>query len=149
MRPLSRPRASPGSEAAERPVPDDPRAVTADSLADELAAWGVVALLETRGRLSGRPVRAAVGFVANPDGSLLIAAGEPDADWALNLLAAPRVVVTIGERAASFDASELEGSARDAAIAGLILRYGTPAERLGRGPAFRLRPVGSVASVAE
>jgi deazaflavin-dependent oxidoreductase (nitroreductase family) len=85
-------------------------------------------------------VRAAVGFVEEPDGSLLVAAGEPDADWALNLVATPRVAVTIGERTALYEATELSGDERDAAIARLILRYGTPAERLGRGPAFRLRP---------
>ena len=27
-------------------------------------------------------------------------------------------------------------------IRGLILRYGTPAEGLGHGPSFRLRPIG-------
>jgi hypothetical protein len=41
---------------------------------------------------------------------------------------------------ASFEAvaEPLDGAARNAAIASLILKYGTPAERLGRGPAFRL-----------
>ncbi len=111
-------------------------------MAEELATWGKVALVETRGRLTGRPVRTAVGFVEEADGALLVAAGEPDADWALNLVAAPAVLVTIGERTARYDATELAGAARNAAIAALILRYGTPAERLGRGPAFRLTPAG-------
>jgi deazaflavin-dependent oxidoreductase (nitroreductase family) len=106
----------------------------------QLAAWGTVALIETRGRVSGRPARAAVGYLEAPDGSLLVAAGDPDADWARNLEADPRCVVTIGERSGSFVAEPLEGPGRNAAIAGLILRYGTPAEGLGRGPAFRLRP---------
>jgi len=89
-------------------------------------------------------LRTAIGFVEEPDGSILVAAGEPDADWALNLLELGTALVTIGERTAPFDATELSGAERDAVIARLILRYGTPAERLGRGPAFRLRPVGSV-----
>ena len=37
------------------------------------------------GGSTGRPARAAVGFVEETDGSLLVAAGEPDADWARNL----------------------------------------------------------------
>ncbi|HSL33604.1 MAG TPA: nitroreductase family deazaflavin-dependent oxidoreductase [Candidatus Limnocylindrales bacterium] len=106
----------------------------------QLASWGTVALVETQGRVSGRPARAAVGYLEEPDGSLLVAAGDPDADWARNLEADPTCLVTIGERAGPFLAEPLDGTERNAAIAGLILRYGTPAERLGRGPAFRLRP---------
>jgi hypothetical protein len=37
-------------------------------------------------------------------------------------------------------ATALDGPEAAAAVRGLILRYGTPAERLGRGPAFRLIP---------
>jgi deazaflavin-dependent oxidoreductase (nitroreductase family) len=99
-----------------------------------------VALLETRGRHSGRTARAAIGFVEEPDGSLLVAAGEPDADWALNLLSEPRCQVTIGERRFTAEAREVEGPERAHAIRELILRYGTPSERLGSGPAFRLVP---------
>lgn len=91
-------------------------------------------------------MRTAVGFVEEPDGSILVAAGEPDADWALNLLDVGTATVTIGERTAAYEATELSGAERDAVITGLILRYGTPAERLGRGPAFRLNPVGNVST---
>lgn len=99
-----------------------------------------MALLETRGRLTGSIARAAVGFVEEPDGSLLVAAGDPDADWALNLVADPRCRVTIGDRTATAEAVELEGPDLARAIRGLILKYGTPSERLGSGPAFRLVP---------
>ncbi|MDQ2964872.1 MAG: nitroreductase family deazaflavin-dependent oxidoreductase, partial [Chloroflexota bacterium] len=75
-----------------------------------------MALLETRGRLSGSTARAAVGFVEEPDGSLLVAAGDPDADWALNLLADPRCRVTIGERTMTAQAHEVEGADRARAI---------------------------------
>jgi deazaflavin-dependent oxidoreductase (nitroreductase family) len=114
--------------------------MSARDVGEQLAGWGVVAIVETRSRVTGRLARAAVGFVEEPDGSLLVAAGEPDADWALNLEADPECVVTIGERSSRFRAEPLDGSERNAAITGLILRYGTPSEGLGRGPVFRLRP---------
>jgi len=114
--------------------------VTGPDVGDQLAGWGVVAIVETRGRVSGRPARAAVGFIAEPDGSLLVAAGDPDADWARNLEAEPEGTVTIGERVVRVRAEPLVGPERNAAIAGLILRYGTPSEGLGQGPVFRLRP---------
>lgn len=99
-----------------------------------------MALLETRGRESGRPARAAIGFVEEPDGALLVAAGDPDADWALNLLVERRCRVTIGDRTVTAEALELDGADRARAIRDLILKYGTPSERLGLGPAFRLMP---------
>jgi deazaflavin-dependent oxidoreductase (nitroreductase family) len=113
---------------------------SADTIGEELARWGKVALIETRGRVSGANVVAAVGFVEQPDRSLLVAAGSEDADWALNLRREPHCTATIGAETGDYDATELEGSERNGAITDLILKYGTPAERLGRGPAFRLRP---------
>jgi deazaflavin-dependent oxidoreductase (nitroreductase family) len=110
-----------------------------DEIGEQLAGWGTVAILETRGRMTGQRARAAVGFVEDADGSLLVAAGSPDAAWARNLLEDPTCVVTIGETATPCRAEELAGTERNAAIGGLILRYGTPAEGLGRGPVFRLR----------
>lgn len=85
-----------------------------------------------------RPV--AVGFIDEPDGSILVAAGD-DAAWAGNLLADPRVTVDVGERRFAAVAEPLDPADHARAIRGLILRYGTPAERLGRGPSFRLCPV--------
>ena len=111
-----------------------------DDVGEQLAAWGTVAIVETRGRLSGQPARAAVGYVEDDDGSLLVAAGSPDAAWARNLLVDPDCVVTIGDVTRPVLAEELDGGERNTAVASLILRYGTPAEGLGRGPAFRLRP---------
>jgi len=69
-----------------------------------------------------------------------VAAGDR-ALWANNLLAEPTAEVEVGERRFSAVAEPLEGADHARAIRGLILRYGTPAERLGRGPSFRLRPV--------
>ncbi len=117
--------------------------MTDADIGEQLAAWGTVAIVETRGRLTGRPARAAVGFIEEPDGSILVAAGDPDADWARNLEAEPACHVTIGAERRGCVAEPLDRAASNATVASLILRYGTPAERLGRGPAFRLRPAGS------
>ena len=111
-----------------------------DDYGEQLAAWGKVVLLETTGRVTGRTIRTPVGFVDEPDGSLLVAAGDPGASWAANLFAEPACHGTIGERRRTYRAEELDGADRARTVAELILKYGTPAERLGAGPAFRLRP---------
>lgn len=111
-----------------------------DAYGEQLAAWGKVVLLEVTGRVTGRPIRTAVGFVEDADGSLLVAAGSAQASWAANLLADPACHGTIGDARRAYRAEEIEGPERARAISDLILKYGTPAERLGAGPAFRLRP---------
>ncbi len=125
---------------SERAEPAEALDEVLDPVAAAMVADGRAARLVTRGRRTGRPVAVAVGFVEEPDGSLLVAAGRPDADWALNLLAEPRCRVSIGDRTFEADAELLDGAGAARAIRELILRYGTPAERLGAGPAFRLRP---------
>jgi deazaflavin-dependent oxidoreductase (nitroreductase family) len=112
-----------------------------DAIGDELALWGKVLLLGTRGRRSGQPAITAVGFVEESDGSLLVSAGEEASDWARNLRRDPRSEVSLEGTTRAFIATELDGDERNDAIVALILKYGTPAERLGRGPAFRLRPL--------
>jgi deazaflavin-dependent oxidoreductase (nitroreductase family) len=111
-----------------------------DEIGEQLAEWGTVAIVETRGWRTGTGARAAVGYVQGPDGSLLVAAGRPETAWARNLQADPECAVTIAGRRSEYVAEELDGDDRNAAVASLILRYGTPAEGLGRGPVFRLRP---------
>jgi deazaflavin-dependent oxidoreductase (nitroreductase family) len=113
------------------------------AVGEQLAAWGKVILLETRGRVTGRPVVTAVGFVEQPDRSLLVAAGSPEAHWALNLLVHPVARATREAATREYRAEQLSGGERNSAITELILKYGTPAERLGRGPAFRLVPASS------
>jgi deazaflavin-dependent oxidoreductase (nitroreductase family) len=113
-----------------------------DELGEQLADWGKVIRLETRGRTSGRPAHAALGYIEEPDGSLLVAAGSADADWARNLDADPRCGVIVADVTWPEAAAELlEGPEAQRAVRELILKYGTPAERLGRGPAYRLRRV--------
>jgi F420H(2)-dependent quinone reductase len=93
--------------------------------------------------MSGHPVEVALGYVDAFDGSVLVAAGSPGADWARNLDADPRCRVSLGEETWP-DAIAEPVAAADAqrAVRELILKYGTPAERLGLGPVYRLRPIG-------
>jgi deazaflavin-dependent oxidoreductase (nitroreductase family) len=119
----------------------DPVAHLSDPIGDELAEWGKVVILETRGRVTGTQAAAAVGYVAERDGSLLVAASDDRTNWARNLAADPLVRVTREGQSAAYRATALTGPERNSAIASLILTYGTPAERLGAGPAFRLVPL--------
>jgi deazaflavin-dependent oxidoreductase (nitroreductase family) len=104
-----------------------------------LVATGGFARIETIGRRSraARPVT--VGFLEEPDGSIIVAASSPSTAWAANLLADPACRVVIGERSFEAVAEALGRDDHIQAIRALILRYGTPAESLGRGPSFRLR----------
>ena len=70
-------------------------------------------------------------------------AGSSNTAWAMNLLSDPACRVHIGERSFDAVAEPLEPAEHALAIRALILRYGTPAEGLGHGPSFRLRPVGA------
>ena len=113
-----------------------------DPLGEQLADWGKVLRLETRGRTSGRALEVALGYVEEADASVLVAAGSADAAWARNLDADPRCRIRVGEGAWNDALAELlDGAEAATAVRELILRYGTPAERLGHGPAYRLRPV--------
>lgn len=112
-------------------------------MADELAEWGKVILLESRGRISGQPRVTAVGFVEEATGSLLISASDDGTHWGRNLIADPACRVTREGHSADYRAELLDGPERNHAISALILAYGTPAERLGAGPAFRLIPMES------
>jgi len=105
---------------------------------DDLVAWGRVLRIETTGRVTGRPARATVGFVERDDGTLVVAAGSPNASWGLNLLREPGCRVTIADVSWAAVARPLQGAEHAAAVRDLILRYGTPAERLGAGPSFEL-----------
>jgi deazaflavin-dependent oxidoreductase (nitroreductase family) len=113
------------------------------SMEDELVRSGRFARLGIRGRRSGETRSVNVGFVEEADGSILVAAGTPDAAWALNLIAEPECAVTIGERTYGASAEPLDDDdpRRGRAVRELILRYGTPSEGLGSGFVFVIRPV--------
>lgn len=106
---------------------------------DDLVAAGRYARLVTRGRRSGLPRPVTVGFVADAGGALLVAS-RAGSDWGANLLHDPQCSVTVGHLSWPAVAEPLDGVAFAAAIREHILLYGTPAESLGGGPAFRLRP---------
>lgn len=110
-----------------------------DELGEQLAGWGKVVTIETRGRVTGQPVEVAVGYLEEPDGTLLVAAGAAESDWARNLALDPTCQVRLGDESWPAFAEPVEGAETSRAVRELILKYGTPAERLGRGPVFRLR----------
>lgn len=111
---------------------------------DDLLLGGRFARLAIRGRRSGTTRSVNVGFVDEPDDSIVVAAGAPDASWALNLLDDSACEVTIGSRTWSAHAELLDDDdpRRAQAVRELILRYGTPSERLGSGPVFVIRRAG-------
>jgi deazaflavin-dependent oxidoreductase (nitroreductase family) len=135
----ARPRGA--SRHRDRPrIAEDAAVDEPDAIGDEMVAWGRAARIESRGRRSGLVRRAVVGFVESGDGSVLVAAGSASTAWALNPLADPSCLVTIADRSFPAVAEPLDGAEHAAAIRDLILRGGTPAEGLGHGPSFRLRP---------
>jgi deazaflavin-dependent oxidoreductase (nitroreductase family) len=105
-----------------------------------MVAAGSAIRLETRGRISGQPRGVTIGFVREPAGTLLVAASSEDSHWARNLLAEARCHVELGGSRMACRATPLAGAEAHGAVRELILKYGTPAERLGGGPAFRLHP---------
>ncbi|MEO8570341.1 MAG: nitroreductase family deazaflavin-dependent oxidoreductase [Chloroflexota bacterium] len=111
---------------------------------DDLVASGRFARIETRGERSGLPRPVTIGFVDDPEvtGAILVAAGSAETAWAGNLLAEPSCRVTLADRSFDAIAEPLGGADHARAIRELILRYGTPAEGLGRGTSFRLRQAG-------
>ncbi len=115
----------------------------------ELVASGRFVWIETRGRRTGGPRAVTVGYVeddADPPRTIRVAAGAPETAWARNLLADPGCRVRIGE-SDTFDAVAelLDPTDHARTIVAMILRYGTPAENLGHGPTFRLRPASGTA----
>lgn len=133
---------TPAILTADGPIPTDRH-----GMEDELVASGRFVRIETRGARSGLERAVTVGFVDDDitSSAILVAATAPDAAWALNLLADPACHVRVGNRSFDAVAEPLERAEHARAVRDMILRYGTPAEGLGRGPSFRLRPVGEAA----
>ena len=110
-------------------------------LGERMAASGRMAMIEVVGRRSGQKRRTPVGYVRNADGSVWVGAGRAESQWPRNLLANPRCRARIGGRELAYEARELEGEARERAVAAIHAKYGGPAMRVGTGPVFELRPV--------
>ena len=113
--------------------PEATRSVEAD-----LTAWGKTVVLETVGRASGRARRVTLGFIEESHETILVAASDDTTQWALNLVAEPHCHIERDGSRRAGRAVLLPPEERNAVVAGLILKYGTPSERLGRGPAFRV-----------
>ena len=119
--------------------------VSGAAMEDDLVASGRFVRIRARGGLTGEPRAVVVGFVDDadgPPGSLLVASGAAGSAWARNLLAYPDCHVETAGRSFDAVAEPLPSADHARAVRELILRYGTPAEGLGHGPSFRLRPVG-------
>ncbi len=112
--------------------------MSSDAVGEQLVRSGQALVLATRGRRTGATARAVVSFVEEPDGSLLVAASDPGARWAQNLLADAHCAVTLRDVTFPALAERLEEPRAGGAVRELILKYGTPSERLGAGPIFRL-----------
>ena len=110
---------------------------------DDLVDSGRFVRIETRGEQTGLARPVTVGFVddAEHPGALLVAAGSAETAWARNLLADPACRIRVADRSFDAVAEPLEPADHARAIRDLILRYGTPAENLGHGTSFRLRPI--------
>lgn len=108
------------------------------TLEADLVAWGKVIRIETRGRRSGLTRQATIGFVDGDTDALLVAAADDGAHWAQNLIANANCRVERDGVTTDRRAQRLAGDERSAVVAQLILKYGTPSERQGNGPAFRL-----------
>jgi len=115
--------------------------IAAMGMEDDLVGDARVVRLITTGRRSGAARPVTVGYLEEADGSLLVAATSERAAWAQNLLRDPACRVVLGERRFDAVAEPLGRDDHIRAVRGLILRYGTPSESLGRGPSFRLRRV--------
>lgn len=107
----------------------------------ELVELGKAVHLVTTGYQSGEPRHVVVGYVEEPDGSLLVSANGPEHAWGRNLEATAAVQVELAGRTWLAAADPLGRDDHVRAVRELILRYGTPSEGLGSGPSFRLRPL--------
>ena len=110
---------------------------------EDLVRTGRYARLDFRGR-GAAPRRVTVGYVEGPDGTLFVAARDPAARWAQELeLGDGRATITVADRTTPVQATALasDDPRRSAAIRDLILRYGTPSERIGAGAVFALAPL--------
>jgi deazaflavin-dependent oxidoreductase (nitroreductase family) len=110
-------------------------------LGERMAASGRMAMIEVRGRKSGRAIRTPVGYVRADDASLWLGAGRAESQWPRNLLATPRCRVRIADSEQVYAAEELQGEERARAVAEIRAKYGAPAASVGTGPVFILRPL--------
>jgi deazaflavin-dependent oxidoreductase (nitroreductase family) len=106
-----------------------------------MARSGRVGVLGTTGARTGLARRAPVGFVARPDGTILIGAGSPRGrGWTANLVARPAATFSIKGVERPYRAHLVSPEERPAALAELKEKMGSIAERADWGALFVLVP---------
>ena len=106
-----------------------------------MARSGRVGILGTTGAKTGKPRRAPIGFVARPDGSILIGSGSPtNRGWTANLKANPACTFEIKGTTRGYRARLVGPAEREAALAELTARMGRVAGRTAWGDLFVLEP---------
>ncbi|MFH0750301.1 MAG: nitroreductase family deazaflavin-dependent oxidoreductase [Chloroflexota bacterium] len=106
-----------------------------------MARSGRVGILVTTGAKTGLPRRAPIGFVARPDGTILIGSGSPkNRGWTANLKAGPAATFSVKGVERRYRARLVGGGEREAALAELRAKMGGMAERADWGDLFVLEP---------
>ncbi len=106
---------------------------------------GQVGILGTTGAKTGLARRAPIGFVARPDGSILIGSGSRvNRGWAANLEATPEATFTIKGVERGYEARLAADGERTATLAELKISMGSVAGRADWGDLFILEPPGPV-----
>ena len=102
---------------------------------------GRVGMLGTTGAKTGLARKAPIGFVARPDGSLLIGSGSREnRGWTANLKANPEATFSIKGVERRYRATLVGANGREAALAELKSSMGRVAERADWGDLFVLEP---------
>jgi deazaflavin-dependent oxidoreductase (nitroreductase family) len=106
-----------------------------------MARTGRIGILGTTGARTGRARRAPIGFVARPDGTLLIGSGSKvNRGWTANLKANPAATFSVKGVERSYRARLVPPEERDAALAELKATMGGMADRADWGDLFVLEP---------
>ena len=108
-----------------------------------MARSGRVGILGTTGAKTGKPRSAPLGYVARPDGTVVVGSGRPESrGWVVNLKACPTCTFKIRSVEKRYRARPLVGADRAAAVAELKASIGSMAERMAWGDVFILEPEG-------
>lgn len=106
-----------------------------------MARTGRVGILGSTGAKTGLPRRAPIGFVARPDGSILIGSGSPtNRGWTVNVKANASCTFTTKGTMRRYRARLVGADEREAALAELKAKMGGMAERATWGDLFVLEP---------
>jgi deazaflavin-dependent oxidoreductase (nitroreductase family) len=106
-----------------------------------MARSGRVGILGTTGAKTGLPRTAPIGFVARPDGTLLIGSGSSiNRGWTANLKANPAATFSVKGVQRRYRARLVAAGERQAALDELRATMGRMAERTDWGDLFVLEP---------